>query len=837
MNGPNRNDREASQMGNLNDGRTVSTQSNDNNKQYSPNQIESLQQIPIEGKGENHTVQGSVQPLKGSSRSADHLNTNSLPMATTPLFLEPVYPDDPVSMDILNTNTDINGDLNKDSIMHSMMPSLSLNTMDKDETTNSKIVPLTSDSIGYDAENGSTSSTFESINQIAKKSEKSLAELTNSTEKSLAALKKPKLKKTTLAPAKRPAFVVKLWKMINDPENEKYMTWIKNGNAFQVNDRENFMKYVLPKYFKHNNFASFVRQLNMYGWHKMQDVNSGSLAQTEEIWRFEHPNFRKGREDLLDSIVRNKPGKDNEEEDVDIKVLMDQLEKMRQNQRAISDDLRRVREDNEMLWKENFIARERHKIQSETLDKIMRFLASIYGNNTSRLLDQVNDPNTSDLVSHSNNVQYGPTQGRPDYNYYNQYASPNNNSMYNGYPNNNNMNNSIALRGQVQGKGYPQSPHVLPQSVATRQQAHRRSNTPQTYMNSQTPQRQQTDQLYTVQTPYYEASQSVASSENPVQTKKMLLLTNRSNNSLSSSSTRRTSKNPNELRMKNVGYSASTSDSTDSNIQEIHRGPENRNSQINGYSQVPDYVNMPRQFGGQGQSRIVHLSPYDSQDNEGLQFSPPTTGGFNSRNPNVQGESLARDNVDNVGQEQDPLQKYVDDGYISMNNTQKLTPNEYIIHQPQAQRLSRSESQSNSGSGSDMVGTPIQIMGNIHQQLSKNQGALKQVNDWLNKYNGGAEPDMPAPDDFKVDDFLKGPLELSVAPTPIEFNDNDFINVNTPIHTPTIPTAQLNTRIPGNVVNVSSKRPLIHDDSSLDLDEHLLNSGTVHPDPKRFKPA
>lgn len=42
----------------------------------------------------------------------------------------------------------------------------------------------------------------------------------------------------------------------------------QSGNSFHVFDQGRFSKEVLPKYFKHNNMASFVRQLNMCEYKK-----------------------------------------------------------------------------------------------------------------------------------------------------------------------------------------------------------------------------------------------------------------------------------------------------------------------------------------------------------------------------------------------------------------------------------------------------------------------------------------------------------------------------------------------------------------------------------------
>ncbi|KAK9245606.1 hypothetical protein V1506DRAFT_537818 [Lipomyces tetrasporus] len=169
--------------------------------------------------------------------------------------------------------------------------------------------------------------------------------------------------------------------MVNDPKNSTHISWMPDGLSFQVVGREQFEKTVLPKYFKHSNFSSFVRQLNMYGWHKVQDVTAGAMQSGEETWQFKSANFIRGREDLLDNIVRNRGSKgSDEDEEFDLHQILEEVELIRQSQQVIAEQLKQLKQDNELLWSESYQTRERHKNFSDTLEKILRFLASVYGN-------------------------------------------------------------------------------------------------------------------------------------------------------------------------------------------------------------------------------------------------------------------------------------------------------------------------------------------------------------------------------------------------------------------------------------------------------------------------
>ncbi|KAJ2817398.1 Flocculation suppression protein [Coemansia sp. 'formosensis'] len=95
--------------------------------------------------------------------------------------------------------------------------------------------------------------------------------------------------------------------MVADGSTDKLISWTADGDCFKVTDPSEFARIVLPAYFKHGNWPSFVRQLNMYGFHKINDLAYGGIFGDTQLWMFKHPHFQRGELGQLQRIKRRGP--------------------------------------------------------------------------------------------------------------------------------------------------------------------------------------------------------------------------------------------------------------------------------------------------------------------------------------------------------------------------------------------------------------------------------------------------------------------------------------------------------------------------------------------------
>ena len=172
------------------------------------------------------------------------------------------------------------------------------------------------------------------------------------------------------------SFLLKLYDIVNDITYKDIISWNIEGTGIIIKNINALCELVLPKYYHHQNYSSFIRQLNLYGFHKIQGIIKDGEG-------FENCNFKKNntKEEIKQFIIQNKRKKildnyiyDNNKESINIKELLylneDDLIK------SLSDKIENNSKTIDQLKKEMFDLKKMNKILKE---KIQNFHNNING--------------------------------------------------------------------------------------------------------------------------------------------------------------------------------------------------------------------------------------------------------------------------------------------------------------------------------------------------------------------------------------------------------------------------------------------------------------------------
>lgn len=245
-----------------------------------------------------------------------------------------------------------------------------------------------------------------------------------------------------------------LCSFLDESKNTELIRWSDRGDSFVVLDEDEFAKTLIPELFKHNNYASFVRQLNMYGFHKRVGLSDNSMKASERKNKspseYYNPYFKRGHPNLLwlinkpkggatkgkakgrvkteDGIDRDSDDDGQEIEEVygnnvqnpralsvvpesgplqrrDVAVLQHQLTEVQKQQAAITNAISRLRKDHNQLYQQSMAFQSLHDRHENSINAILTFLATVYN----RSLDTQNPQGFSQLFA--NGVSHDAQQG------------------------------------------------------------------------------------------------------------------------------------------------------------------------------------------------------------------------------------------------------------------------------------------------------------------------------------------------------------------------------------------------------------------------------------------
>ncbi|KAI5331396.1 hypothetical protein PRUPE_4G068100 [Prunus persica] len=155
-----------------------------------------------------------------------------------------------------------------------------------------------------------------------------------------------------------PPFLSKTYDMVDDASTDSIVSWSASNKSFIVWNPPEFARDLLPKFFKHNNFSSFIRQLNTYGFRKIDP----------EQWEFANDDFIRGQPHLMKNIHRRKPVHSHSLQNLQVQGNGTSLSES--ERQSMKDEIERLKHEKERLG----VELQRHEQERQGLELQIQFL-------------------------------------------------------------------------------------------------------------------------------------------------------------------------------------------------------------------------------------------------------------------------------------------------------------------------------------------------------------------------------------------------------------------------------------------------------------------------------